>query len=180
MVPAITESPVVDEVGGDDLPDGWERRCHVLYKVNVTGRYHRRRQRFFDLLDKGTKAATVLLGASLFGDLLKQNLPIVAAAISSLGLMALVFGYSDRKQVHKELAEAALHLAAQIEEAPIELLSDTVAGQWAAAYQRLNAKEPPALKTLVIICEWEQSTADGHPENVKRPNWLFRLFADFV
>jgi hypothetical protein len=176
----MSESPVVIEESVDSIPQGWERRCHVLYKVNVTGRYHRRRQRFFDLLDKGTKAATVLLGASLFGDLLKQNLPAVAAAISSLGLMALVFGYSDRKQAHKELAEAALNLAAKIEESPIELLTDTVAGQWAADFQRLNAKEPPALKTLVIICEWEQSTADGHPGNVKRPSWPLRLFADFA
>ena len=67
----------------------WQQRCGLLYKAWVQVRYHRRRQRFFDLADKGTKAATLVLGASLFGKHL-ASLNWVATGISALGLMALV------------------------------------------------------------------------------------------
>lgn len=171
----------MDEISNaPDAPPGWGQRCNVLYFANVTFRYHRRRQRFFDLLDKGSKAATVLLGASLLGDALKLHVPLVASAISGLGLLSLVFGYSERKQTHKELAEAAMQLTAKIEETSVAQLSNALAGQWAAELSRLNAKEPPALKTLVVICEHEQSTANGHPDNVKLPGWHKRVLADWV
>lgn len=176
----MSELAVANDASIDTFPAGWERRCQVLSKVKVTSRYHRRRQRFFDLLDKVTKALTMLLGGSLFGPAVAQYLPWIASAIASLSLLNLVFGYSDRKQVHKELGETAFLLAAKIEESPLSSLSDALAGQWAAELERLNAKEPPPLKTLVIICEHEQATAEGHPNHVTRPNWLSRLIADFI
>lgn len=74
----------------------------------------------------------------------------------------------------------ALLLAAKIEESPMSLLTDALAGQWAADLERINAKEPPQLKTLVIICEYEQATADGHPDHITRPNWFQRLVADLI
>lgn len=165
------------DAGRDAL---WTQRCAVLHKAGVTYRYHRRRQRFFDLIDKLSKTATVLLGATLLGDALKSYLPLVAAAISGLGLLALVFGYGDRKQAHKELAEAAMLLIGRIDEQPFNGVTFAMAGQWAAELARLNAKEPPALKTLVILCEREQSAADGHAEHVPLPRWHKRVLADFV
>jgi hypothetical protein len=158
----------------------WNRRHNVLYRAYVTYRYHRRRQRFFDLADKTTKAMTVVLGASLLGDFVKQQLPYIASAISGLGLMALVFGYGERKQTHKELAETSMQLIAKIEETTANQLLDEKAGQWEAEFARLNSREPPALKTLVIICEHEQSTAMAYPDLIKRPNFLRRLVADFI
>lgn len=158
----------------------WARRCDALYKSNITARYHRRRQRFFDLIDKCTKAATVLLGASLLGETVKEYVPLVASSISGMGLLALVFGYGDRKQAHKELAESATQLIAKIEEAPTALLTDALTALWLAEHSRLNSREPPSLKTLVILCEREQATANGHPDHVPSPHWFKRFFADWV
>lgn len=158
--------------------DVWKRRCDLLYKAWVQVRYHRRRQRFFDLADKGTKAATLVLGASLFGQHL-GSIPFVATGISALGLMALVFGYGDRKQLHKELSEQAAGLAAAIEELPAGDLSIHVVARWAADYARFCAKAPPPLKTLSLLCEAEQSAADGHANHVRRPAFWRRLVASF-
>lgn len=143
-------------------------------------RYHRKRQRFFDLVDKGTKAITLVLGATLFGKHL-DSLNWVATGISALGLLALVFGYGDRKQLHKELAEQAANLAANIEGQPARHLTVEGAAQWAAEYAKFCAKAPPPLKTLTLLCEREQSTLDGHLDHVKQPSfwrcWLSQVKA---
>lgn len=151
-----------------------------MHKAYVSFRYHRKRQRFFDLLDKLTKAFTVLLGATLIGESLKFDVPLFASGISLLGLLSLVFGYGDRKQAHKELAETAMLLAGEIEEATARALSDQLAGKWEASLAKLNAKEPPALKTLVIICEHEQAVSTGHPDHIRLPGWWRRFISDFI
>ncbi|WP_278653139.1 hypothetical protein, partial [Pandoraea pnomenusa] len=105
--------PAQDAQVSDELAQAvWEQRCSMLFKAWVQLRYHRRRQRFFDLVDKTSKAATLLFGALLFGQYLRF-LPWLATGISALGLMALVFGYGDRKQQHKELAEQSARLVGE-------------------------------------------------------------------
>jgi hypothetical protein len=164
--------PALEQFSAELMDDMWKQRCGLLYKAWVQVRYHRRRQRFFDMVDKGTKATTLLLGASLFGKHL-ETLNWVATGISALGLMALVFGYGDRKQLHKELAEQAAGLAASIEDMSVAKLTPDGIAQWAGQYARFCAKAPPPLKTLTLLCEHEQSCMDGHPGHVNRP-WLWR------
>lgn len=154
----------------------WGQRCDVLHKAWVQLRYQRRRQRFFDLVDKLTKSLTVLLGASLLGSELNKALPFVASAISGLGLLALVFGYGDRKQLHKELAEQAAALIASIARVPMGRLSADQTAEWASDFARLCAKAPPPLKTLTIICEREQWVADGNTPKGNAP-WPHRRIA---
>lgn len=158
----------------------WRRRCDLRHVALVSYRYHRRRQRFFDLLDKGTKSVTVALGATLMGAQLKVALPLVASAITALGLLSLVFGYGDRKQAHKELAEQFMGLAGEIERGPFDDMNDAELSRCVQTMATLNAKEPPALKTLVIMCEHEQAAADGNPGHVPLPAFHKRALADFL
>ena len=72
---------------GDLFEHQWNMRHELLFTTQVSYVYHRKRQRFYDLLDKGTKAITVLAGASLFGATIHQYLPLAAAVISGLGLL---------------------------------------------------------------------------------------------
>lgn len=158
----------------------WAQRCGVLHRAWVQLRYQRRRQRFFDLLDKVTKSLTVLLGASLLGSELKDALPLVASAISVLSLLALVFGYSDRKQAHKELSELAATLIAAIERIPAGELTSAHTAEWGSEFARICGKAPPPLRVLTIICEREQSLADGQEPMVKEPWFYRRWLAHFV
>lgn len=157
----------------------WHQRCDTRHHAWVQLRYHRRRQRFFDLCDKLTKTVTILLGATLFGVAVKEWVPLLGSLVSSLGLLSLIFGYSDRKQQHKDLSEQAANLIFDIEATPLaEITSHKVAG-WNAGYVRICTKAPPALKTLTLICEREQSSADGNPNHIPEQKWLDRLLADF-
>jgi len=151
----------------------------ALYKAMVAYRYHRRRQRFFDLLDKWTKAFTVIAGASLLADPIKKNVPLVAMTISGFGLLSLVFAYGDRKQSHKELSEAYALLASKIEGTPTSQLASQLVALWEAEVVALNAKEPPQLHALVTICEREQSIANGHPDHIPLLPLPKRLLADW-
>ena len=122
----------------------------------------------------------VLLGASLLGKTLKHQLPLVASLISGLGLLALVFLYSDRKQSHRECAEAAMQLLGRIEEIPMSRLDEIRLSQLVVEHARQNAKEPPALKTLVVNCEYEESVSLGHPDQVPLPCFERKILADFI
>lgn len=158
----------------------WRERHGLLHAAMVSYRYHRYRQRFFDLIDKLTKAATVMLGATLLGTWFKEQAPLFASLISGLGLMSLVFSYGDRKQSHKELSEGFMDLAGKIEGLPAKSLSDTVIAQWNLDVAKLSSKEPPTLKTLALICHYEQAVAEGKGESAKRPPGYRRLFADLI
>jgi hypothetical protein len=175
----LAATPTLATEEGLRLDACWVSRCATLHHAWVQVRYHRRRQRFFDLVDKLTKAFTVVLGASLMGQYFAAALPIVATAITSLGLLALIFAYGDRKQQHKELAEQAAHLVSAIEQVPVADLTPPKVAGWGADYARLCAKAPPPLKTLSLICESEQAVADGHTD-VAAPGFVKRFLADFV
>lgn len=156
----------------------WKGRHNILHGAMISYRYHRRRQRFFDLIDKLTKAATVMLGATLLGQWFKEQTPLFASLISGLGLISLVFSYGDRKQAHKELSEGFMDLAGKIEGTPVKLLTDVLVAQWNADVARLSVKEPPTLKTLAMICAHEQAVAEGKGDAFKPPPAHRRLFAD--
>lgn len=157
----------------------WALRCGTLRNAWVQVRYHRRRQRFFDMVDKLTKVVTVVLGASLMGQYFVDVLPVMATAITAVGMLSLIFAYSDRKQQHKELAEQAANLVAAIEQVPVGELTPAKVAEWSAAYARLVAKSPPALKALSLICEQEQDVANGHPNELAAVGFFRRLLADF-
>jgi len=157
----------------------WHQRCDVLFKARVQGRYHRYRQRFFDLADKLIKAATLLLGASLFGQALNKQVPMLAIGISALSLIALVFGLGDRKHLHKDLAEMANKLEADIVCIPADELNAKITAGWEAEFARLCAKSPPVLKTLTLMCEREQSIVDGHPNAIAAQSFFKRLVRHF-
>lgn len=159
----------------------WDKRLNTLYRAWVQVRYHRRRQRFFDRLDKETKAITALLGgATVVGASLKQWEPVLLGpSIALLSLLSLVYSYSDRKQTHKELAEQFAAIVASIELTPEGMESAEEVAKWASKYAEVVGKCPPALKTLTIICEREQSVAEGKAPTVNEPGRLARLFADY-
>lgn len=155
-----------------------ERLHEATYLAKLGLLYHRKRERFFDLCDKTTKSLTVLLGASLLASYVKDIAPVVGSIVSAIGLLSLVFGYTDRKQRHKELAEAYAELLAKVDAAG-KLCTPADLNQWHSELHKLNAKEPPALGTLVVLCQNEIAIAEGKPDSVVPVSPYKQLFANW-
>lgn len=156
----------------------WDRRHRAIYHCKLGFIYHRRRERFFDLCDKLTKTFTVLLGASLLAAFVKEYTPIVGIIVSSAGLLALVYGYTDRKQKHKELADSYALLRSKIESAGNRFEEKTI-DEWNCELQLLNSKEPPTLGTLVVLCQNEIAISEGKRESVVSVSRYKQLFANW-
>lgn len=169
-----TEVPKTPEEEAADAV--WHRRGDVLYKSWVQLRYHKKRQMFFDRIDKSTKAFTLLLGATLMGSDIKSYLPYVASAISFMSLLSLVFTYGERKQTHKELAEKYGQLTADIEKVPPLSATAVDVAKWTSECVSHAAKAPPPLKRLTLYCEREQCIAQGHEPQKAQGLWANFFF----
>lgn len=157
----------------------WNARSEILNWAYITYRYHRKRQWFFDLCDKVTQAASVIMGLAVFGKPVQDHLPALGITIASLGVLALVFGYADRKQCHREIADLARQLAGEIAAVLDAQLSDADLARWELRRTDIDVREPPNLKTLVEKCEWEQACAEGYPDLKQKPCWLRQLHMHF-
>jgi hypothetical protein len=164
----------------DEFNHHWERRHTLLFTARVSVIYHRRRERFFDLLDKWTKASTVLAGSALLAAAIKDYLPQLSLLIAGLGLLSLVFGYGDRKQAHKEMANAFILLIADINKVgETEFTPEQLSG-WSGSLEQLSAKEPPQLYALVTLCENEAKIALDRSASVIDVPWHQRSLANWI
>lgn len=157
----------------------YKRRAELLNWAGITYRYHRKRQRFFDWMDKLTQVAAVAGGVAVLGKSLAEYLPWVGAGISLTSLLALIYGYGDRRQSHKELAEEAISFSGKIQSTPLADLDESCLCAWEVARAAIDLREPPNLKTLVSKCEWEQATSEGHPNHVAAPRWYQQAHMHF-
>ena len=157
----MSTSTVEHDASPEAYETGWRQRWELVNWARITFRYHRKRQRFFDVCDKLVQATALTGGVLVAGKALADHLPLLGSVIAFSGLMALLFGFSERRQSYKELAEQAMALQGEIVAA-------------------IDLKEPPNLKTLVAMCEWEQAVADGHPEHCARPTWWQQAYMHFV
>ena len=158
----------------------WDRRYQAIYTTRLSYLYHKKRERFFDLCDKMTKCATVLLGAFLLKEqLLGEFLQYVGAAVSALGLMSLVFSYGDKKQKHKELAEEFGTILSKIELKGEHDFNEQDVNFWQSEIQKLNVKEPPALGTLVVLCQNELAIVEKQPEKLVKIQFHKQLLANW-
>lgn len=176
---SISESVVSDAAEDADWRRLYTRRAELLNWAGITYRYHRKRQRFFDWMDKLTQVAAVAGGVAVFGKSVSDYLPVVGAGISITSLLALIYGYSDRRQCHKELAEQSISFSGAIQSTPLCDLDESAVCAWERTRAEIDLREPPNLKTLVSKCEWEQATSEGLPNHVPAPKWYHQAHMHF-
>jgi hypothetical protein len=161
----------------------WGQRWELVHRVWLSSLYHSKRERFFDILDKLSKAFAAIGGAAAVSQLLTEaNVKLwIAAAISVVSTLSLVFGFAQKARKHAELSRDYKKLWADIEEAG-PFPGEPFLSKVKARILSLESGEPASLYALVKRCENQIAMASGHPENVEPLGpleWLFMHLWDF-
>lgn len=169
---------VVTAPSDDELDHAWAKRDTAIMSAELSALYHQKRERFFELNDKLTKAASLFLGSAA---LLKLSDPRwiawIAIFITFASSLSLVLSFSERSKRHAELARGYREIIAEIVSAGDFEISDLRASAWMGKIRFLDAKEPPALSALVIMCQNEIAVA--HNSKIYKQRFLARLFVHF-
>lgn len=163
-----TETP-----DAETTDDPWTKRHALMYRSQLSTHYHRRRERFFSVLDRLTKAIAVIGGSAamlrLTGGGQTDVAVIAGAVVASTSLLGLVFGYGDLARRHADMAARFKALEASyvkrgnlawpdLDEMESELLE-------------IERAEPPTLRTLIVVIQNEMAIAEGQPSKVKPVAW---------
>jgi len=158
----------------------WDKRSDLLLRVRLGVSYHRKRERFFDTLDKITKAIALLGASSVLASLaVGQSEVVVQVAIVLSSTLALVLDWSNRARDHSDLAVRYSQLDRDIAAAGEQDFTDQHLAQWEAKFCEIEAIEPPSLHGLIQICQDEFDMAAGKVVERERLSIWRRFRAHF-
>lgn len=161
----------------------WGERYKIVWNLRLSTLYHQKRERFFDKWDRGIKAFAVIGGAAAVSQLIANpNAKLwIAAAVSVVSTVSLVFGLSQLARRHADFARDYCKLLAKVEEAgayPGTAALDKFRSELLA----LEATEPATLSALVRHCENLLSLQTGDKDGVitlSRTQYLLMHCWDF-
>lgn len=140
----------------NELDHAWNKREDALYRAELSALYHQKRERFFELCDKLGKAVAVFGGSAALWKVGNENVvAVMAAIITASSALSLVFSFSERSKRHAELARGFREIAGEIMGTSDFDIPDSKASSWMGKVCTLEAKEPPALSALVVMCQNE-------------------------
>lgn len=147
-----------DDATGEWL---WSRRCDLVYHIRLSILYHRKRERFFRLLDNIGKFVSLIALSTIFVSMAGGS-KWLAAASAAITVLTFVCDLATGARVHGELASAYGQIMYHIvKEGETQFTGDMLTG-WEAERAYLQAKEPPALRGLTQLCQDEIAFAsDG-------------------
>lgn len=161
----------------------WDRRHAVLYQVQLSVLYHRKRERFLAFWDRAVSAVAIIGGSAALADLGGAAVvKVAAAAVAVTATGGLVFALAERARRHAELAGRFLALEGRIRRAGERTFTEDQLSDWSAEVCDLEASEPPALGALVVACQNELAQASGQPDRMQRLSWWRQItmhFADY-
>ncbi len=170
----------VEDLDTEERKFLWDERHQVLLKLEVSALYHLKRERFFELFDKIFKAISVIGGsAALWKSTQGQGqvdiMQYIAIVITVCSSLSLVFSFSDRARRHAEFARSYRKLLSEIHKRGKRGFKEEDTNLWMAQACEIEAGEPLALSTLVVICQNEISIASGHQPSVFVPWWQRKI-----
>lgn len=159
----------------------WELRHAALYRCQLSTRYHRRRERFFDWMDRAANAAALIGGSAAFAAATQPGLVRWAAlVVAAASIGALVFGLADKARRHAALAENFKRVEADILRAGDYDYTEPQVNAWRAQLAEIEAGEPPVLRPLVVLCQNDIAAAAGQHERVTALPWYKRVLGQWV
>ena len=144
--------------------DTYTERWGLLHTVQISSRYHARRQAFFERWGRVTSGIGVIFASSALADLVRDGGHAVAIASAMLVTVAstvdLVVGTSSMSVQHRDLRRRYLDLEATIRQSDNEPPKADV-DTWTQERFAIEADEPPKYTALALLVENELSRAEG-------------------
>lgn len=158
----------------------WKRRHEVLYRAELSTLYHRKRERFFVLADRWSKALAVIFGSAAWAKIGGVDGPMISAAIVTIsGSIALVFGFADRARAHSDKAVEFKRLESDVVRAGESSFTTEQIDGWHARLREIEAGEPLALSALVVMCQNEMAVAQEQSDKVISMSRVEKFAAHF-
>ena len=157
----------------------------LLWGVRRSIRYHRRRERWLDAVDRACAFAIAVFGASALASLLTGINPalltVAAAITAAAGALQLAFGPARQARLHSNLARDFVDLERAMARAG-EDLPEHERREFEARRLEIESREPPVLRVLDAMCHDELATALGidDPKVRAQPRWYQRWLANIV
>ena len=170
----------MDQPSSDESDYLWKSRSDLMHRLEVSVRYHRKRESYFDMLDRWTKAIAIVGGSAALADIGgRETVRWAAAIIATTSTAALVFGFSEKARLHNDLAAQFGVLESSIARRGERGFLENDLNTWNSELRMIETREPPILSTLARICEEENYRARGHSTTDKVPayrRWFAQLF----
>lgn len=175
-----SEQPAVPTQDAEDSKAAyqytWERRYTIVYGLQLSVLYHRKRERYYDMLERllqtlvtasATSGVTLLLATDK-----KAELWLVGAA-AVVSMIQLAYSPAARARQHAQLASDYQVLWAEAA-ARGEHWTDEDCNSFQSKSLRIGATSPPQLGALVVDCENEIALAYGSPNEVRHVPFYMR------
>ncbi len=160
--------------------ESWKRNFELIYRCRLSALYHRKRERFFSLWDKGSTAITLIAGSAAFSRFVTTEsfAILIGLAVVLASMLKLVFSWPDKARAHAVLAQKFIQLEATM--AASGAMTAAQLDQFQSQIITLDAEEPPGLSALVRLCQNELDKAQGNynPKNALR--WYERWFCQLL
>lgn len=165
----------------NELDHAWNKRCDALYKAELSALYHQKRERFFELADKLGKAASLFGGSAALWKIGNEGVvATMAAAVTASSALSLVFSFSERSKRHAELSQGFRGIIGEILSKSEFDVNPVDASSWMSKVCALEAKEPPSLSALTVMCQNELAIAKKANHLVKQQSFFIRILAHFL
>ncbi|HWD91925.1 MAG TPA: hypothetical protein VG938_06205 [Verrucomicrobiae bacterium] len=154
----------------------------LLFDVRRSVRYHTRRRQYFDRLNKFTKIFTLIGGLGTVTTLLAKGGEVLTLFFGTVAgffsIVDIVLGTDEMAQMHGDLMREFNTI-----EIGMVLVGDNLTAEqivkFTARRLEIEAKEPPKLQVLDVICYNELVKAMGYPKSYqsKPLSWPQKFFA---
>jgi len=159
------------DITDSEYTHNWVRRHECIYKLQLSVLYHRKRERYFDMLERllqtlVTASASGGVALLLAAQTDRSFALYFVAAAAVVSMFQLAYAPAARARQHAQLATDYQSLWSEsivLGEVWSAQTCDTVQSKWL----RIGTSSPPQLGALVVDCENEIAIAYGSRENVR-------------
>ena len=138
-----------------------------LFEIWLSIRYHSKRQKHFEILEAGSNFLLLLLGSGAVATAAVPAIPIIGMTIAAITAMKIAFGPAYRAARHERLIESFTELESKLLSSKNDEEVDQIIGE----ILKLEAKEPPVLINLSIICYNEVAISKGRETARSLSGW---------